>query len=256
MLRNDILERKDDILQWIKEKQSKAYMCKELKCCPETLARYLGIMNIQYDGNQGLKDKKTLSYTYIPADQYILGSSVSSSKLRDKLIREGLREAKCERCGLDSWQGEPIALELHHIDGNHYNNVFDNLQILCPNCHSLTQNYRNRYYKLINNKELIEQHKEKYNKKQEEKVNQCIICGKAIDRRAKYCPSCWHYTNRKVERPDRETLKNEIRSISFLQLGEKYGISDKAIKKWCITYKLPYKKQDIKTYSDEEWEKL
>ena len=48
---------------------------------------------------------------------------------------------KCELCG---W-GEInpftnlIPLELHHKDGNHFNNNFDNLQILCPNCHSIQE---------------------------------------------------------------------------------------------------------------------
>jgi hypothetical protein len=56
--RADILERKNDILKWIEENQSKAYMCRELKCKPETLNSYLKKMNIEYAGNQGLKGKK------------------------------------------------------------------------------------------------------------------------------------------------------------------------------------------------------
>lgn len=51
--RADILERKNDILKWIEENQSKAYMCRELKCKPETLNSYLKKMNIEYAGNQG-----------------------------------------------------------------------------------------------------------------------------------------------------------------------------------------------------------
>lgn len=53
-------------------------------------------------------------------------------------------EAKCQLC---SW-GElnPVTgvspLEVHHIDGNYQNNHVDNLQLLCPNCHSLTSNYK------------------------------------------------------------------------------------------------------------------
>lgn len=53
---------------------------------------------------------------------------------------------KCEKCG---W-GEKneftnkIPLQLHHIDGNSLNTKEENLQLLCPNCHSLTQNFGSR----------------------------------------------------------------------------------------------------------------
>ena len=50
----------------------------------------------------------------------------------------------CEKCGLDSWQGRPIPLEIHHINGDNTDNRLENLQLLCPNCHALTNNYRGR----------------------------------------------------------------------------------------------------------------
>ena len=49
---------------------------------------------------------------------------------------------KCEKCGLSEWLGKPITLEAHHIDGNRINNTEENLQLLCPNCHSQTDNYK------------------------------------------------------------------------------------------------------------------
>lgn len=52
-----------------------------------------------------------------------------------------LRGRKCENCGLEEWMGQPINLEIHHLDGNHFNNDLNNLQLLCPNCHSYTDNY-------------------------------------------------------------------------------------------------------------------
>lgn len=55
-----------------------------------------------------------------------------------------LRERKCECCGLIEWNNQPIPLEVHHIDGNHNNNELDNLQILCLNCHALTDNFRGK----------------------------------------------------------------------------------------------------------------
>lgn len=55
-----------------------------------------------------------------------------------RLFEEGLKEKKCEICSITEWMGQPAPLELDHIDGEHYNNEFENLRILCPNCHALT----------------------------------------------------------------------------------------------------------------------
>ena len=51
---------------------------------------------------------------------------------------------KCNRCGIDSWLGEKLSLELEHKDGNNKNNARNNLEALCPNCHSLTPTWRGR----------------------------------------------------------------------------------------------------------------
>ena len=61
---------------------------------------------------------------------------------------------------------------------------------------------------------------------------------------------------RTVERPLREELKDMIRHLSFTAIGRKYNVSDNAIRKWCDFYHLPRRIKDIKTYSDEEWDKL
>lgn len=62
------------------------------------------------------------------------------SHLKSHLIE--LRGHKCENCGNSEWFDQPIKLEVHHIDGNRTNNNLENLQLLCPNCHSLTPNWR------------------------------------------------------------------------------------------------------------------
>ena len=70
--------------------------------------------------------------------------AITSHRLRIRLIDDGFKLAQCEKCGNVEWQGQPIALELDHIDGDHYNNEIENLQILCPNCHAQTDNYRSK----------------------------------------------------------------------------------------------------------------
>lgn len=67
---------------------------------------------------------------------------IGSYRLRNRLIKEKMIENKCQQCNLTSWLGKSISLELHHIDGNVLNNNLNNLELLCPNCHSLTSNHR------------------------------------------------------------------------------------------------------------------
>lgn len=68
-------------------------------------------------------------------------SDTTSATIKRWLTRPQQRGYGCETCGYTEWRGQPISLELHHIDGDYRNNKFDNLQLLCPNCHSQTDNY-------------------------------------------------------------------------------------------------------------------
>ena len=70
--------------------------------------------------------------------------------LRKNLI--SIRGHKCEGCKLEKWNNQPIPLEIHHIDGDTSNNESNNLQLLCPNCHSLTDNFRGKNNKANNYK--------------------------------------------------------------------------------------------------------
>lgn len=74
-------------------------------------------------------------------------SIYQSYKLAKRLIKEGIKESKCECCNLSKWQNKPIPLELHHINGIHSDNRLENLQLLCPNCHALTDSYRGKNIK-------------------------------------------------------------------------------------------------------------
>lgn len=70
-----------------------------------------------------------------------------SSKLSERLVKAGLKRYHCENCGIESWNGKKISLELNHIDGNGRNHSFENLELLCPNCHSQTPTYRSKKLK-------------------------------------------------------------------------------------------------------------
>lgn len=69
---------------------------------------------------------------------------IQSYKLKQRLIEEKIFFEVCSICCNKTWLGNKIPLELHHKDSNSNNNNISNLQLLCPNCHTLTENYRGK----------------------------------------------------------------------------------------------------------------
>lgn len=77
--------------------------------------------------------------------------SIRASRSKPRVLnlkycsRDVVLESKpelCESCGIGpEYNGAPLTLQIHHIDGNRRNNRLENLQILCPNCHSQTDNF-------------------------------------------------------------------------------------------------------------------
>lgn len=84
----------------------------------------------------------------------------------------------------------------------------------------------------------------------------CSDCGAPITKSSKtgVCAKCYHKRSRKIERPSREELKKMIRSMQFTEIGRIYGCTDSAIRKWCKNYKLPYHREEIDNFTDNEWE--
>ncbi|MFJ4337298.1 HNH endonuclease signature motif containing protein [Streptomyces sp. NPDC088915] len=84
-----------------------------------------------------------------PAEVLVEDESPHARRSTGKRIKEALQESgvenRCALCGNEAlWLGEPLSLEVDHIDGNWRNNRIENLRLLCPNCHSTTDSYRGR----------------------------------------------------------------------------------------------------------------
>lgn len=80
-----------------------------------------------------------------PAALYlVVGQRRHRGTLKRALLRERLKDNRCERCCISQWRGEPLSLALHHINGDGHDNRLENLQLLCPNCHSQTENFAGR----------------------------------------------------------------------------------------------------------------
>ena len=67
--------------------------------------------------------------------------SYQTLKLKKRMIKDGIRENKCEICGIVGWNDKPLSMQLDHIDGNSHNHKLENLRLTCPNCHSQTETY-------------------------------------------------------------------------------------------------------------------
>ena len=74
----------------------------------------------------------------------INGSNYQPYKLKRRLLAEKLLLRKCNSCARGSWMNQRISLELHHKNGRRSDNRLSNLELLCPNCHALTDNYRGK----------------------------------------------------------------------------------------------------------------
>lgn len=67
-----------------------------------------------------------------------------SDRLKKRILKEGLKEHKCEKCGRTEWLGQPIPLQLDHINGDHSDNSWENIRLLCPNCHFQTSTHNGK----------------------------------------------------------------------------------------------------------------
>ena len=104
----------------------------------------LGVKLLSGPNGQGWSKGKTLGPKR-PIEDYLKEDvRVQSFRLKNRLLAEGLKEHKCECCGITEWNGKPAPIELDHINGNHHDNRLENLRILCPNCHAQTDTYRGK----------------------------------------------------------------------------------------------------------------
>lgn len=155
-------------------------------------------------------------------DKLQKGVPVKSSTLLVELVAAGLKKNQCEKCGQDNlWHGEPLTLHLDHIDGDHDNNLIENLRILCPHCHQQTPTFgaKNAKFKPAR-KYFCECGQEKTNKE----VNHCNDC--YLEERKKlinHTDNPW---------PPVSDVLMWLETSSFVAVGKKIGVSDNAVRKF------------------------
>lgn len=218
------------------------------------LTEVLNYLEIPRQGNnsvtlKGILDRNGIDYSHFTGrareyakpleksvEYYLTNeTNVKPFVLKKKLLEAGLKENRCECCGITDWNGKPLVMQLHHVDGNTKNNKIENLQILCPNCHSQTENYCGAANK--------------------SEQNYCPDCGKPITKAAKYCSMCAHkhtVRNSHVIPSPKQLAYDFLELKSFLQVGKKYGISDNAVRKWCKKYQFPTHIQELNEFINDQ----
>lgn len=106
--------------------------------------------------NQG--DRYKIIKPAQPIDEILIKNStfINTNHLRQRLLKEGIKKHQCECCNLTEWQGMPIALELHHKNAIKDDLRIENLELLCPNCHAFTDNYRGKNIGMSAQEEILE----------------------------------------------------------------------------------------------------
>ena len=110
---------------------------------------------------------------------------------------------------------------VHHKNHNRNDNRIENLELTSRAEHALHHS--------------IEQGKKPF------KSNHCKQCGKTIHNRSTLCVDCARKTQRHVNRPSKDILIEDIKSMPMVAIGKKYGVSDNAIRRWCKYYNIDYK---------------
>ena len=120
----------------------------------KSLAQILDRLGLKKAGGNYANMKKTLQSLNVNCDHWTGQAWSKSERLKDwseytkvaylkkHLIKE--RGHRCEHCKNEKWFEQPIALEVHHKDGDRTNNELCNLELRCCNCHAMTHNWRNR----------------------------------------------------------------------------------------------------------------
>lgn len=236
-------------------------LVKYLKEHPEINTETLVGRRIQRVNKKGIPLKKL-------SEVLVENSTGNSHKLKLRLIKEGVKEEKCEVCGNTEWIGEPIPLDLHHINGNHFDNRLENLIIVCPNCHRLTDTHGNKNASIdLIFKQIAEQTAEdkmKFLLEREEKRQQeisenkirygeiakfpkkekdkkyCLQCGKEIiGRGEKYCSmECATIANAKIYPSKEELLEESKKYKSMEEMSRHYNITGNGLKKWFNKYSI------------------
>ena len=257
-------EREKYYIKLINESESLIDVCRKAGIVPTT-GNYDTLKRVIKENNVDISHFKRLGGTtnnVVKKDtiEYLVeGSKISSFRLKNKLLKEGYKEHRCEKCNNTEWYGRPIPLELHHINGDNTDNRLENLQMLCPNCHAFTDNYggKNQKSNIIKRycktcgKELhsgqkvycsVECRHKKYDYKMLEK---CTSIKDAATKAKLSARTIKKITEKENDKKVPLIIESLKRTKSFTRTAKEFGVSDNAIKKILVKRGYPGHIKDL-----------
>lgn len=146
--------RDEDLAEAVRASPSMSAVCRALGYRPSGgvhrmivgHVKRLGLDTSHFTGQAWAKGKNLTGRRLLPLEMILVENSTyrPGGRLRKRLIAAGLKPDYCEMCGIKEWNGLPLLLALDHINGDHTDNRLENLRILCPNCHALTDTWCGR----------------------------------------------------------------------------------------------------------------
>ena len=135
--RIDIDNKKEEIISMLQGGVPRMEICRKLDCKYDTLKTRLDkwdCAGLKNQSRKGIPRPEAIKDVHL----FLLknGPNIHSHRLKERLIKQGVKTRKCEICGTETWMDKFISLELDHINGNRFDNRLENLRILCPNCHA------------------------------------------------------------------------------------------------------------------------
>lgn len=166
-------------------------------------------------------------------DVFCVNSTVSQNTLRRWFIEISDKNV-CSICGQNNiWNNQELVMILDHINGDNHDNRIENLRWVCPNCGTQLPTFAGKNNKSRDGYEPVRIRK-KYTKI-------CPICNiNEIGLKSKMCIDC-RLAERRKNIPSKEILEKLIYEKSFVSIGNIYGVSDNAVRKWCASYNLPFR---------------
>ncbi len=150
-----------------------------------------------------------------------------AKEIKRRLFKAGMLKNECYICHITDWRGEPITLQLDHINGKPTDNRLENLRILCPNCHAQTPTYAGR------------------NSRFKKASSICPKCGMKKYRQSETCLKCSRKLNQKINWPEDKELFSLVKSLGLSKTATKFGTTAPVLKKRLKVREfnyLPYKR--------------